>query len=104
MEADLSFKPLFVFTLCFLISGELAATASGGRKAISDSFSVLEDSTTTPTVARQAELLSLVQNAPRSPDSDVIVWTLRNESFLPFQFFAELVKRISGRDREAAEK
>ena len=104
MEADFNFKPLLAFTLCFLITGELAATASRDRKAISDSYSVLEDLTATPTVARQAELLSLVQNAPRSPDSDVIVWTLRNESFLPFQFFAELVKRISGRDREAAEK
>ena len=34
----------------------------------------------------------------------MIAWPLRNENFLPFQFFAELVKRISGRDREAAEK
>ena len=100
----MSFKPLFAFTLCFLISGELAATASSDRKAISDSYSVLEDLTATPTVARQAELLSLVQNAPRSSDSDVIAWTLRNDSFLPFQFFAELVKRITGRDHEAAEK
>ena len=67
-------------------------------------FSVLEDLMVTPAVARQAELLSLVQKTPRSSDSDVIAWTLRNESFLSFQFFAELVKRISGRNREAAGK